>query len=288
MLQHGISRGRVAEALQMARATLWRRARRTGTQKKRVHRCRRMPHPDDATLLAWIKRLKAEHPYWGARRIRAYLLRKHRLRGLSRRRVNRLMKAHGLSAPRIRTKRTRRCHLPPPAPTAPNQLWEMDMTGGVTEQGERFYAIVIEDVYSRRIVGAGVFARCRAAEWVDVLDAALRREFPQGSRGMGLVLRVDNGCQPTSRYFVRYAAECGVRLQYTGYSSPRENGHVERLIRTLKEEVIWVREFWDLDEVRAAVSEFVEFYNGEYPHSALGYASPDDMKREWRLLQNAA
>ena len=43
-----------------------------------------------------------------------------------------------------------------------------------------------------------------------------------------------------------------------------------------------------MDEVREAVSEFVEFYNDEYPHSALGYASPDDMKREWRLLQNAA
>ena len=40
------------------------------------------------------------------------------------------------------------------------------MTVGVTEQGERFYAIVIEDVCSRRIVGAGVFARCRVREAV--------------------------------------------------------------------------------------------------------------------------
>jgi len=125
-------------------------------------------------------------------------------------------------------------------------------------------------------------------KWVDVLDAALRREFPQGSRGMGLVLRVDNGCQPTSRQFVRYAAECGVRLEYTGYASPRENGHIERLMRTLKEEVIWVREFRDLDDVRAAVEEFVAFYNGEYPHSALGYASPDEVSRQWRLVRDAA
>jgi len=65
-------------------------------------------------------------------------------------------------------------------------------------------------------------------------------------------------------------------------------GYVERLIRTLKEEVIWVREFGGLDEARAAVEEFVRFYNGEYPHSALGYICPDEVRQQWRLLQNAA
>ena len=65
-------------------------------------------------------------------------------------------------------------------------------------------------------------------------------------------------------------------------------GYVERLIRTLKEEVIWVREFGSLDEVRAAMEEFVRFYNGEYPHSALGCISPDEVRQQWRLLQNAA
>jgi len=50
MLRDGINTGRVAEALRMVRTTLRRRSRRTGTQKKRVHRRRRMLHPDDATL----------------------------------------------------------------------------------------------------------------------------------------------------------------------------------------------------------------------------------------------
>ena len=85
-----------------------------------------------------------------------------------------------------------------------------------------------------------------------------------------------------------YAAECSVRLQYTRYSSLRENGRVERLMGTLKEEVIWVREFVGLDEVREAVSEFAAFYNGEYPHSMLGYRSPNDVKAVWEAVGYAA
>jgi len=48
----------IDEPLRMARTTLWRRSRRT-------------PHPDDTTLLGWIKHLNMEHPYCGARRVRA-------------------------------------------------------------------------------------------------------------------------------------------------------------------------------------------------------------------------
>ena len=60
------------------------------------------------------------------------------------------------------------------------------MTTGATRAGERFYAIMIEDVYTRRIVGAGVFDRCRAAEWVDALDEALRREVREGAEVLDL------------------------------------------------------------------------------------------------------
>ena len=53
------------------------------------------------------------------------------------------------------------------------------------------------------------------------------------------------------------------------------------MIRTIKEEVTWVYEFESLEEAKARIKEFIEFYNGEYPHSTIGYKSPSLCFKEW-------
>jgi putative transposase len=53
------------------------------------------------------------------------------------------------------------------------------------------------------------------------------------------------------------------------------------MIRTVKEDVIWIHEFESLEEAKGRIKEFIEFYNKEYPHSAISYKSPSLCFREW-------
>jgi putative transposase len=86
----------------------------------------------------------------------------------------------------------------------------------------------------------------------------------------------DRGVQYTSRAYVEQLLGLGVRLSYAGTGRPWENGHAERLIRTVKEEWVDLREYRTLEEARASVEAFVfEVYNRKRPHSALGYLTPE-------------
>jgi len=91
-----------------------------------------------------------------------------------------------------------------------------------------------------------------------------------------LVVRSDNGSQPCSKKFVEYLGKSGVRGQYTGYNAPDDNAYVERVIRTVREEEIWPNLYDLLSEARAAVEAYVDFYNNERIHSALGYLRPHE------------
>ncbi len=62
---------------------------------------------------------------------------------------------------------------------------------------------------------------------------------------------------------------------FTSYNNPKGNAETERMIRTIKEEVIWLEEFASFSEARETIGRWMEQdYNHEDPHSALGYRSP--------------
>jgi transposase InsO family protein len=87
-------------------------------------------------------------------------------------------------------------------------------------------------------------------------------------------LVTDNGCQPTS---VRFVAECdllGLEQIFTSYNNPKGNADTERVLRTLKEDLVWPRDFSHFHELAADLDDWVHAYNHEYPHSALGYQTP--------------
>jgi len=78
----------------------------------------------------------------------------------------------------------------------------------------------------------------------------------------------------------------GIDHVTTSYSNPKGNADTEQVFRTFKEDTIWPNEFDSYDEARAAVDEWVRFYNTEYPHSSLGELSP--MEFEQQLERQAA
>lgn len=234
----------------------------------------------DALLTEWIKAVKKVRSTWGIRRVRAFLVKKCGFTGLGRKRVNWIMRETNLLCPRI-TKRIHRKQAEMVTADAPNKLWATDMTSIILTTLQRLYLIVVMDVFTRRIVGWHLSNRCRSREWILALEQAIHAEFSEGVRGEGLTLRSDNGSQPTSKAYVNVLETLEITGEWIGFNCPEQNGHVESLIGTLKQDFIWLEEYDTFSEALKMVERSVAEYNSDHPHSSLLYMSPNECKREW-------
>ena len=104
------------------------------------------------------------------------------------------------------------------------------------------YLVVVLDWHSKKVVGHYAGLQARAWHWLVALNRAVNRQFPHGIEGQRLNLMADNGCQPTSLAFMRACAALGIRQAFTSYSNPKGNADTERFLRTLKEELVWLRD----------------------------------------------
>jgi hypothetical protein len=102
-------------------------------------------------------------------------------------------------------------------------------------------------------------------------------------RDRGLHLMSDNGSQPTSERFMKACSLLDIHQAFTSYNNPKGNADTERLMRTIKEELIWLREWRDPFELSAEVGRWIETYNESYLHSALGYRTPKQMEETYNL-----
>jgi len=227
-----------------------------------------------------IRAIKAEHPFWGYRRVWAHL---RYIDGLevNKKRVYRLMKLHGLTvSAKTRLKAKRTSGRPKPRPTRPNQWWGIDMTKIQTRSGW-VYVVVVLDWHTKKFVGSHVGSRATSRDWLAALERACDAQFPvSGVRGQGVSLMSDNGCQPTSLAFMRACRTLGVDQAFTSYNNPKGNADTERSIRTMKEELLWLREWNDEHEVADAIAHWMPDFNEHYLHSALGYKTPNAFEQQ--------
>ena len=159
--------------------------------------------------------------------------------------------------------------------TGPNQVFTWDITYMPSEvRGQHYYLYVIEDVYSRKIVGYEVYDRECGELASQLLQRTLMREqcFNQS-----LVLHSDNGAPMKSLTFKAKMEELGI---ISSYSRPRvsdDNPYVESLFRTLKYVPNWPSKGFDkLETCRAWVEAFVIWYNTEHKHSRINYVTPSE------------
>ena len=152
----------------------------------------------NAQLLERIRVIKADHPFWGYRRVWAYL---RYVDGLTvnQKRIYGIMKATELIVkpnPKLRAKR--KADTRKPRPTRPNEWWGIDMTKVMIEDFGWVYVVVALDWHTKKVVGHYAGLQARAWHWLVALNRAVNRQFPDGIEGQGVNLMADNGCQPTS------------------------------------------------------------------------------------------
>jgi putative transposase len=232
-------------------------------------------------LVQRIQELKAEHPFWGYRRIWASL---HVVeqQPVNKKRILRLMREHHLLVPpnlRLKAKRTPTGRKP--KPTTPNEWWGIDMTKVLVQGFGWVYIVVVLDWYTKAIVGYYAGSQCTARHWLVALDMAVNCQFPAGVRERGLSLMSDNGCQPTSTVFIRACTTLAIHQAFTSYNNPKGNADTERGIRTLKEECLWLQEWTCPFALASALGRWIDEYNEHYLHSALGYKPPRQFERDY-------
>lgn len=230
-------------------------------------------------VIGIIMQIKSEHPYWGYRRVRAYL--RYRMGiWISYKLAYRLMKENGLLVDVKRYKATRAAQREKIRAEKVNQVWGTDMTKFYVDTVGWLYLVVVLDWYTKKIVGWNLSLRSKAEQWIDSLNQAVEKELTLGSREYNLMLISDNGSQPTSIKYENFCNILGINHITTSYSNPKGNADTERFFRTFKEEIIWTRDYDKYDEAKKSVEDFIEFYNNDYPHSALGYICPVDFVKQ--------
>ena len=133
-------------------------------------------------MLSSIRLLKLEHPCWGYRRVWAYLRYRMNL-DVNKKRIYRLMKEEGLLVRKNeRLRASRYVERSKPVAERPNQYWGIDMTKVMSRYSGWVYLAVVLDWYTKEIVGYSVSARSRTEDWLEALNKAVNRIFPEGIR----------------------------------------------------------------------------------------------------------
>jgi len=237
-------------------------------------------------LLERIRGLKTKHPFWGYRRIWAYLKYREGL-NLNKKRIYRLMKEEKLLVSkdtRVKAKRTKFPYKSKPKPTRPNQIWGMDMTKILIQGIGWVYLHIVLDWFTKKIVGYNLSFTSRTIDWLNALNTGLNNQFPYGIRDTlngTLYLVSDNGSQPTSIKFMQACKDLNIKQIFTSYNNPKGNADTERVLRTLKEDLIWIKEFTSPGELWQDLEKWIYSYNTIYPHSSLNYKTPLQFEEDY-------
>jgi putative transposase len=239
------------------------------------------PMPD-AALVEAIRAILSGSPFDGEghRKLWARL----RIAGVrtSKRRVLRLMREHGLLAPsRLGSPRGPRNHDGTIIPDRIDEMWGTDLTATWTGQGQAAVFVAVAH-RSAECVGIHAAARATRFEALEPVRQGVRRYFGAFAKdaARGLSVRHDHGSQYMSDAFQKELAFLGIESSPAFVRAPEGNGCAERFIRTLKENLLWVRTFDTVEELRQALLASREVYNTTWLIERHGFRPPAAISAE--------
>lgn len=232
----------------------------------------------DSWLVEEIRKVIEEFPAYGTRRITAVLRRRHR-KAFNHKKIHRIVKERCWQCwkrpcgnrPRVKSMKS--------VTSQANSRWAIDMTHLFTKRDGWCHLVAVIDCCDRFLVGWRFSRSGKAGVSAGALEDALIREKIKPDVH-GLVVRSDNGLVFGSKRFHETVTKYRLQQEYITPYTPEQNGMIERFFRSFKEECVWQQGFVTFDEAYDKIADWIDHYNHERPHSALGYATPAEIRRE--------
>lgn len=280
----GIARVRhLSQAFDLTPAALYKAASAT---EKATRRTRKPPRTSisNQRLLAEIENITSEHRALGHRKVWA-LLRRRKI-FVARRRVWKLMHEAKLTF-----EPSARCYVPQRGTVAveePNRRWSTDMTTVWTRKEGWIAVTPVIDNGCRSVIEIGVSKGQDAPAILAPVERALQRAFGHAlAVPEELELRSDHGSVYTGSDCEQLCQRWRLTQTFAPVGRPTGNAVAERVIQTMKIELLWLQDWEDGDEVRAALEKWRRWYNTERPHESLKWQTPAERRAE-RLGGKAA
>jgi transposase InsO family protein len=236
----------------------------------------------DQGLVRAIRQLLRDSPFHGEGYRKLWARLRFQDIRTSRRRVLRLMREHGLLAhQRAGRPRGSRAHDGTITTERVDEMWGSDLTSVMTGEGQAAVFIAV-DHCSAECVGLHASRSADRFEALEPIRQGARERFGGCAKGVagGLALRHDHGSQYVSHHFQSEIRFLGIASSPAFVREPEGNGCAERFIRVLKENLLWVRRFETVEELRLALQAFRRTYNQSWIIERHGYKTPAQVRAE--------
>jgi putative transposase len=234
------------------------------------------PSDEELAMLREIDQQYLKTPYYGSRRMTVHL----RQRGyqVNRKRVQRLMHHLGLQAiyPKPNLSKPHPDHQVYPYLlrgvdiVSVNQVWSTDITYLPVLRGH-FYLVAIMDWFSRKVLSWQVSNTMDVYFCLIALEEALSK-YPKPE-----IFNSDQGAQFTANAFTDCLKQANVEISMDGRGRCHDNIFIERLWRSVKWELIYLKAFEDGHHLAQEVKDWFRWYNRQRPHQSLKYKTPDEI-----------
>jgi putative transposase len=227
----------------------------------------RSSRPPDAALRGRLRDLANERRRFGYRRLFVLLRREGEPSGINR--IYRLYREEGLT---VRKRRARRNAVGTRAPilveAKPNARWSLDFVHDQFANGRRFRILNIVDDVTKECLGAIPDTSISGRRVARELTAIVER---RGKPGM---IVSDHGTEFTCNAMLAWCKDAAIDWHFIAPGKPMQNGFVESFNGRMRDELLNETLFFDLDDARAKIANWVADYNLQRPHSSLKYLTP--------------
>jgi putative transposase len=264
--ERGLSQRRACELLEVARSAL-------SYQSVRSAR--------DAPAIEAMKRLAAQYPRYGYRRIRIFLRRE----GLpmSRHRAHRLWRLAALQLPRRRRRRSVASSRPRPLiAMGANFLWAYDFVFDACANGQTLKCLTIIDEFTRECLAIDVAGSIRSQQVIEVLARLI------SERGAPRYLRSDNGSEFVSKAILEWLEKADIQTALIEPGKPWQNGMDESFNGRFRDECLSLEWFRSRREAKIIIETWRRHYNAVRPHSSLEYRTPLEFKQHHEFINQGA